>query len=295
MQARRLLVVGALLTCGTAACTLLYPLGYLGPGGPETGDVSVPSDGGPLDGGPLDAQLDGSNDDEEASVVDESSTPGCPDGTTGGGGSFCIDTVEVTGSAYKVFWEATDGGLTGAPPECAWKQVLTPPPMSGSNIPVAGVDWCDAFLYCASAHERLCGALGDGGSVPPPSRGEATSDEWMYACSNGGTRTYPYGNSYDASACNGHDYRAEAGPVGEEQLATTCRGGFANVLNMSGNVAEWENSCSGDGSAPATDSCGVRGGSYQSLAADLQCAISDNRQRDAALPFVGFRCCADRQ
>ena len=62
---------------------------------------------------------------------------------------------------------------------------------------------------------------------------------------------------------------------------------------MSGNVAEWENSCSG--SNGANDQCLVRGGSFLSSADDAKCAAQRTVDRapmsGSDLLDVGFRCC----
>jgi formylglycine-generating enzyme required for sulfatase activity len=292
MRARRCLAVAcALLACAAAACTLLNPLGYLGPG--DGGDAAA------TDSGQQDSLLDhrandaGIPDSEEGSTSADSSTGNCPDGSVSAEKTFCIDGQEVTNGPYKTFLDNTEGGVIDAPPECVWKKNLhsSQTLALGMNEPVGGVDWCDAFLYCVSVNERLCGALGDGGPVLYSERTDSAVDEWTYACSKAGTRQYPYGDAYVPSACNGLDYDA-SGPLGEMKAGKDCSGGFADLLNMSGNVAEWENSC--QGAASSDDSCGVRGGSYTSPQSGLDCASPDNYARNTTSKFIGFRCCADR-
>jgi hypothetical protein len=75
-----------------------------------------------------------------------------------------------------------------------------------------------------------------------------------------------------------------------------CIGGSSTnvIFDLSGNVAEWENSCSA--STGATDECAVRGGAYDTKPGmtTLTCASSSAqppvpRQTQAA--DIGFRCC----
>jgi hypothetical protein len=76
---------------------------------------------------------------------------------------------------------------------------------------------------------------------------------------------------------------------------STCRNLNYGVFDMSGNVAEWENSCSGMNGE--SDTCNVRGGSFDSPdgSSSLLCAMSATAQpplpRNNTTPDVGFRCC----
>ena len=68
--------------------------------------------------------------------------------------------------------------------------------------------------------------------------------------------------------------------------------GYTGVYDLSGNVYEWEDSCSADDGE--TDLCVIRGGSLDSGSYNLACD-HDNvaRLRDGAGSYVGFRCCSD--
>jgi len=75
---------------------------------------------------------------------------------------------------------------------------------------------------------------------------------------------------------------------------TGCYGGATTVFDMSGNVAEWENSCNGTGGA--TDTCLVRGGAFDTVpgSSTLTCAYSAAQAtvaRNATAADIGFRCC----
>jgi hypothetical protein len=64
------------------------------------------------------------------------------------------------------------------------------------------VDWCDALGFCAFVGKRLCGGMG-GGPITVQNANDASQDEWYNACSEGGVQLYPYGNTYQPTACNG--------------------------------------------------------------------------------------------
>ena len=96
---------------------------------------------------------------------------------------------------------------------------------------------------------------------------------------------YPYGASYVTTTCNGLDYGAAA-PVAAGSLAGCVSSG---VFDLSGNVAEWEDSCSG--ASGQTDPCRLRGGRFNSNSFSLRCNAADNSTRNVVDPAIGFRCC----
>jgi formylglycine-generating enzyme required for sulfatase activity len=153
------------------------------------------------------------------------------------------------------------------------------------------VDWCDAYAYCKWAEKRLCGKIG-GGANAWDDFADPTKSEWQNACSAGGTRTFPYGDTYMASACNGRETGPnETAPV---ESNATCEGPFAGLFDLSGNVREWEDSCY-EATGPE-DLCRSRGGSWHSLYdTALSCSLTesmyDNREEQSSAQ--GFRCCAD--
>ena len=62
---------------------------------------------------------------------------------------------------------------------------------------------------------------------------------------------------------------------------------------MSGNVWEWEDSCSGN--TGENDTCQTRGGAYLSPVMPLRCDYDQKFYRNATYvtgAYVGFRCCA---
>jgi formylglycine-generating enzyme required for sulfatase activity len=234
------------------------------------------------------------------------------------GGSFFIEATEVTVGQYAA-WLAT----TPAPKQqepCAFNTTFEPGKFTGDNAmdacdssfqwmleqanpdhPVTCVDWCDAKAYCEAQGERLCGRVG-GGTVETAYDMaidrfyvvEPSTSEWYLACSRGGTRTYPYGNTYEASACNG-----TSGLLDDVGTSPQCVGGYNGLFDMSGNVAEWEDSCMA-GAADAA--CIPRGGAFyngQPLPGldpiQLACPYKFSAVvRSSQAVSTGIRCCSDR-
>ena len=209
-------------------------------------------------------------------------------------GAYCIDSTEVTNAQYATFL-ATNLATSGQPAYCAWNTSYTPSSgwpvaMDQGRSPVAFVDWCDAYAYCRWAGKRLCGKIGGGPNAPADAANPEKS-QWFNACTAGGTKAFPYGGAYSATACNGSESGRTA-PVAVGSLVG-CQGGVTGAYDMSGNVWEWEDSCSG--TTGENDICEARGGSYISLAQALRCDHDQNFYRNATMvngPYLGFRCCA---
>jgi len=220
------------------------------------------------------------------------------------GGSYCIDPTEVTKKEYNDFWVANPNLGTNLPASCSFKTSYTPssdwPPTltsSGYNggDPVHYVDWCDAYAYCRWKGKRLCGAIA-GGAVPQASLADRLQDAWYNACSALGANAWPYGSSYNPNAFYGADKFIDAGPPDispvrdmGSNIVTSCQGGASGLYMMSGNVAEWEDSC--DASAGSSDNCLVRGGSYTSNMNQLRCDAMAAATRGTRSATLGFRCC----
>lgn len=206
---------------------------------------------------------------------------------TQGAVNFCIDQIEVTGQTYNIFYQEAGKGLA-APlkgPDCSTKTAANQPPM-GDLVPVTEVDWCDAFAFCAWAGKRLCGRVGGGPLVGTSDRADPGKNEWLYACSNGGSLAYPYGNAYQPAVCND----TGSGPRAFNSGTNQCTGGFTGLHDMSGNVREWISACAG----MPSDACVSVGGAFGDNAPQLTCASqSANLLRTSTTGDVGFRCCAD--
>ncbi len=122
----------------------------------------------------------------------------------------------------------------------------------------------------------------------------ATS-QWFKACShnNDGVHAYPYGLTYSATACNGADYDA-GGPL---PSLPSCQGGYSGLFDMSGNVIEWEDSCTptdpeAADQSGASDYCTLRGGGFGQTQAGLRCDFALFTRRRNGGSDNGFRCCS---
>lgn len=212
---------------------------------------------------------------------------------TTGGGSYCVDKTEVTQTQYQAFLATSPDSLTQIA-GCTG-QTFTPQsgcngwnPVTNPQRPAVCVDWCDAVGFCNFVGKHLCGTIGGGGAVAPASANDAAVDEWYNACSAGGTQNYPYGNLYSTSKCN----TLEGGPAHPVDVLSfaPCVGGYAGLNDMSGNVREWTNSCSGS-------TCMLRGGSWLDTTSSNpykpDCKNNGMGSKTGVDDRIGFRCCAD--
>jgi formylglycine-generating enzyme required for sulfatase activity len=255
------------------------------------------------DGAPVtDALVDGS----DGALV-------CPVGDAGPtmvpvNGAFCIDSTEVTFGQYTAFFVATSGiGGSDVPGACevdgGYALTPAPTPNLDPNLPIHTTTWCDAMLFCRWAQKRLCGST-NGGPVDYGTAPLSPLSQWYLACSSSGTLAYPYGQTFDATKCNGG--LSDGGPIGADGGGfvdvgsdPNCVGGVPGLLDMSGNVSEWEDSCNGNTSP--MDDCRVRGGSFAEVVSLLACNGDDSRARlggetdpgvtRPTTSEVGFRCC----
>jgi len=208
---------------------------------------------------------------------------------------FCIDTTEVTRSQYEA-WLAGAPDANAGPGPCSFNDDLTPtsgwPPGSDGQLPVVGVDWCDAAAFCASAGKRLCGQLG-GGASAYEDYADPTRSQWFAGCTSGGVYDYTYGNTHDPEACRGNDGDQWASvEVGSLSGCQSPDPAYAGVFDLSGNVLEWEDAC--DGETGAEDLCRIRGGSFNYSGPGLRCDMGETLAFGRADRYVavGFRCCA---
>jgi formylglycine-generating enzyme len=254
----------------------------------DTAEAPTDADGGPTDGGP---SLD-------AGAPDAAPGDACPSGRgphmvlveIPGGARFCIDATEATRGQYKEF---LDHGLpplpANQPAECAGNTSYGADDISlaDTDLPVGGVDWCDALAFCAWAGKRLCGALGDGGVLTRSESKDPQRSEWTAACSKSGTRAYPYGQDHEVDACHSP---SDAAPI-EVGKRARCEGGYPGIFDMVGNVAEWENACD---AVPfdAGDRCSTRGGNWRD---DRSCYQNDSEVPTTSGASRGIRCCATPQ
>ena len=131
--------------------------------------------------------------------------------------------------------------------------------------PWAEVTQTDAADACSAAGKRLC-----------------TAEEWFAACQGTEALAFPYGDAYDADACNGRDHSDAVALTGS---IATCEGGLPGLFDMSGNVWEWVSDCE-DGY------CNTRGGSVGDVnQVSLRCDAATPLEPSASHYNVGFRCC----
>jgi formylglycine-generating enzyme len=208
-------------------------------------------------------------------------------------GSYCVDNTEVTQKAYQDFLATGPNSLTQIP-VCSGQSFTPSGSCNGWNPslypqrPAVCVDWCDAVGFCNYVGKHLCGTIGGGGAVAPASANDAAVDEWFNACSAGSTQNYPYGNLYDPAKCN----TLENGPAHPVNVLASagCVGGYPDLNDMSGNVREWTNSCSGS-------NCMQRGGSWLETSTSNphkpDCKSNGMGAMTEANDRIGFRCCSD--
>ncbi|MBN2194873.1 MAG: SUMF1/EgtB/PvdO family nonheme iron enzyme [Polyangiaceae bacterium] len=226
---------------------------------------------------------------------------------TGGCVSFHVDPTEVTRADYLDWVQQLD-----APPEqpvgCEWNAIFEPgadclagAACAADDCPVVCVDWCDALAYCAAQGKHLCGRLG-GGMVRFEDYADPGQSEWTNACSAAGQFLFGHGNAVPETEADECVYAGNSGgtafPVGSRRACHSPGRGYSNLYDLSGNVAEWEDSCEravSDGQASEVDACRTRGGSFASDSRSLECARVPTvpLERGAVSPDVGIRCCQD--
>ena len=156
---------------------------------------------------------------------------------------------------------------------------------AGSVVPWTGATWDIAAAACEARGPgyRLCSA-----------------SELRQACEGSSGNLYPYGNSYQATTCNGNDYDPDPGTpsVNEDALLTTgeligCVTA-TSIFDLSGNAAEWTSTLKGTTSGTTSyDIYELFGGSYLSPSGGLSCDIPlvPRASENAVLDNIGFRCC----
>ncbi|MDO9391887.1 MAG: SUMF1/EgtB/PvdO family nonheme iron enzyme, partial [bacterium] len=149
------------------------------------------------------------------------------------------------------------------------------------NHPVVGISWYEAYAFCNWV----------GGHLP-------TEAQWEKAARSTDGRTYPWGNTWDASKCNSAyniapDTFAYSSPVGFFPAGAS----YYGVYDMAGNVWEWVNDWYGSTyysdpdatSNPAGPTTGIwlvfRGGSFYYGPADCRSA---NRHVSFIPGYSGF-------
>lgn len=211
------------------------------------------------------------------------------------GGGNDIDAFEVTRGHYYHFTAEVAAPPTGLPPACNWKTSYVhdfaehAPEYDDFDVPVAWVDWCDAWAYCNHVGRRLCGKVG-GGATPIADFDKAGSSQWMRACTGPSMTYFPYGADPQPGYCHDQTGPREPQPVGSFPM---CEGGYPDVFDLSGSLSEWEDSC--QAATGKADACRLRGGdlaSGEDLVSNMACSVNGTSRRDSTGSTVGFRCCS---
>jgi hypothetical protein len=217
-----------------------------------------------------------------------------PDAST-----ICVDSTEVTNAQYAQFLMA-DAGLNTQPSTCSSNTSFAPgvnsacpsnidDPVTRGSYPVSCVDWCDAFAFCAWAGKHLCANVhGAPINVTLPPSDTPVS---YYACTNGRTTAYEYGNAYVSGVCNDSFFNpAMHGviPVASDTKCHGVSGPYAQTFDLTGNVAEFQdNGCTSGGG------CLALGSTY----VDAEPGCFDTMMSPIIVgptifsPILGFRCC----
>lgn len=261
-------------------------------GGTE-GGTGVPSDAGPTD---ADATT-------EAAVGPN----GCPLGRGPtmvavpaiDGGTFCIDSTEVTNAQYGAFLADVDGGTVSQPSSCQWNASFVPDqadcpntpydPIHRADYPVACVNWCDAHAFCQWAGKGLC-------------NNDGTSDNgWQRACSSGEQHAFVYGDKYQTGRCIDGTYDASR-PVGSAGGCQSPDPSYAGVFDLIGNIGEWSSYCVSGTMLDASETeCLVSGGAAKE-GFDFSCLADGGFTNPPgewgfqvdSFDYLGFRCCANQ-
>jgi hypothetical protein len=191
-----------------------------------------------------------------------------------GVGTFCVDRFEASIESGTLGNATQPEGGDGSTTAVAASKRFT--------LPARGVTWFQASAACRNANKRLCSA-----------------DEWASACGGTNDATYPYGDTYAPSTCNGFDaIRADVVETGAMIIGRVGPSGVNEAegcvsehgaYDMSGNVWEWNDT-------PYFERTrrGLVGGSFRSNRIGLRCLVQDNHAApDEANDAFGFRCCLD--
>ena len=213
-----------------------------------------------------------------------------------GPADYSIDVTEVTQGQYDAWLSTGPEAPASTDRNCGWNKSYASQStgytgLDAEHHPVVNVDWCDAYAYCEGIGKRLCGAIGGGAVAYSLGFADAGISQWYRACTSGGTHIFPYGDTFQIGYCNGNagGTLQQATAVGSLGQCITSVAGYADVHDLSGNVAEWEDSCN---SASQLAFCRLRGGSYYNDAEGLSCGSDNYDDRNGVSANVGFRCCS---
>jgi formylglycine-generating enzyme required for sulfatase activity len=239
----------------------------------EDGGVAADAAGGdaPDDG---DTPGDGGTGADGPTGTDGGGPGACPADMAPGGDGFCVDLYEASRPDATAVWAGANSSRATS---------------RAGVLPWQGVNLGVARTACAAAGKRLCGL-----------------DEWVTVCGGPTARTYAYGDTYDATICNGIDTFCTCGtgacaavsPCPFPHCWPQCGASFhvaptgsfpdchspAGVFDVNGNV--WELTDTTDGLEH------FRGGAYN--CGDSEALHRCDHDGTWGPSARGFRCCADR-
>lgn len=189
-----------------------------------------------------------------------------------------IDDHEVTNADYSAFLESgatvkhpADPAPLERKPSWSKGDTVLEDALGRPNQPVSGIDFFDAYAYCAWLGKRL-----------------PTEDEWEAAARGLDSLFYPWGNSFDEAFFD----RNNGLMNGPQEVSTLQRPRVGAPLGMGGNLSEWT----------STDISGgkkvVKGSGWISSAIEGKAgALTYLRHGLSPLSStldVGFRCASDQ-
>jgi len=224
---------------------------------------------------------------------------------------YRIGRFEVTNAEYARFLKAIKDvhPITCSPEEPPGKdhtptlETWADPEWNAPEKPVVGVDWYDAYAYCAWAGERL-----------------PTEAEWEKAARDNDKRHYPWGSDFAPGVLVGNfadEAAARANPdwkvfrnYDDGFVHTAPVGSFPEgkspygVEDMAGNVWEWVSDWFGyttyttpdqvDPTGPPSGRAKVlRGGSFDSTPSFIRSSARHRQWPAYRGSAVGFRCARD--
>lgn len=202
-------------------------------------------------------ERDEDEDEGKPMVVGQAVDAGCPDGMRlVAAGVFKMGTA---GADPMMGFDEKNLTMTDVRQFCI--DAFEHPNQRGTQ-PLVAVGWADAMRHCEARGLRLC-----------------SEAEWEKACKGPATLRWPYGDTFDASACNTEDEWGDPRALAPSGKFARCRSGYG-VADLSGNVSEW------------TREKVIKGGSFASSDYAARCSAR-KRTGGSKTSEVGFRCCVE--